>query len=337
MTGWRLAPAAALAAALAAVLAALLVGPVHLGLGQVLDAAFHPAAADPVAVQIVHLRLARIALGLVTGAALAVAGAAFQTLLENPLATPYTLGVAAGGAFGAFLALAVPWMGALGAAGSVPVQALLWAGIELAVLAALTRRARWGSTGLILAGVTLNFLFAAATLFLRLLADPFRLQAMDRWLMGGLGVVGWRPPATAALLAAPGIVLLLAVAPALDQLAYGDAVAHGRGVAVTRIRVLTLVAGAWVTAACVAQAGPIAFVGLLVPHGVRLLVGPGHRRILPVSLVAGGAFLVACDAVARSLSILGRGAELPVGVVTALAGGPVFLVLLARNGKRSTR
>lgn len=333
----RLALPLLLLAALAVIVLAPLAGPVGIGWRQVVEAVFHPAAADPVSVQIVHLRLARLALGLVTGAALAVAGAAFQTLLENPLATPYTLGIAAGGSFGAFLALAVPAVGAVGIAGSLPVQAMLWAGLELAVLTGLARRARWGSTGLILAGVTLNFLFAAGTIFLRLVADPYRLQAMDRWLMGGLDVVGWRPPATAAALALPGLVLLIAMAPALDQLAYGSAVAHGRGVAVTRVRGATLVAGAWVTAACVAQAGPIAFVGLLVPHGVRLLTGPGHRRVLPVSLVVGGAFLVGCDAVARSLSILGRGAELPVGVVTALAGGPVFLVLLARNGKRGRR
>lgn len=330
----RLAWLALTAAAVAVVVLAPLAGPAPLGWRQVLSAMIHPSAADPVTVQIVSLRLGRIALGFVTGASLALAGAAFQTLLANPLATPYTLGIAAGGSFGAFLALAVPAMASAGALGAVPVQAMLWAGLELALLWALTRRARWGATGLILAGVTLNFLFAAGTVFLRLVADPFRLQAMERWLMGGLETVGWDPALTAGALALPGLIVLLAMAPSLDQLTYPDALAYGRGVAVGRVRVITLVAGAWVTAACVAQAGPIAFVGLLVPHGVRLILGAGHRRVLPASLLAGGAFLVASDALARSLSILGRGAELPVGVVTALLGGPVFLILLTRSGRR---
>ena len=319
--------------ALAIAALAPLAGPAPLGLRQILDAILHPSATDPVTVQIVHLRLARVALGFVTGASLAAAGAAFQTLLANPLATPYTLGIAAGGSFGAFLALAVPAMTALGTFGAVPVQAMVWAGLELALLWALTRRARLGATGLILAGVTLNFLFAAGTVFLRLVADPFRLQAMDRWLMGGLDTVGWGPAVTAGALALPGLIVLLAMAPSLDQLTYPDALAYGRGVAVGRVRLVTLIAGAWVTAACVAQAGPIAFVGLLIPHGVRLLIGAGHRRVLPASIFAGGAFLVASDALARSLSILGRGAELPVGVVTALLGGPVFLLLLTRAGR----
>ncbi len=334
MTRSRMAFLGLTAAALAAVGLAPLAGPAPLGWARVFGAIVSPSSVDPITVQIVSLRLGRIALGFITGAALAVAGAAFQTLLSNPLATPYTLGIAAGGSFGAFLSMAVPAMAAVGVLGSVPVQAMLWAGLELVLLWALTRRARWGATGLILAGVTLNFLFAAGTVFLRLVADPFRLQAMDRWLMGGLETVGWGSAMMAGGLALPGLIVLLAMAPSLDQLTYPDALAYGRGVAVGRVRLITLVAGAWVTAACVAQAGPIAFVGLLIPHGVRLILGAGHRRVLPASLIAGGGFLVVSDALARSLSILGRGAELPVGVVTALLGGPVFLLLLARSGSR---
>jgi len=318
--------------ALAVLAAAPTVGPVPVGIGRMIEALVRPETADPLAVQIVRLRLARVLLGFVVGGGLAVAGAAFQTLLANPLATPYTLGIAAAGSFGAFLSLAVPAMAALGVAGSVPVQAMVWAGVELAVLTLLSRRARWGSTGLILAGVTLNFLFASGVVLLRLVADPYRLQAMDRWLMGGLDVVGWRAPATAAVLGLPAVLLLIAMAPSLDQLIFGDALAHGRGVRVARVRGVTLLAGAWVTAACVSQAGPVAFVGLLAPHAVRLLLGAGHRRGLPASFLLGGAFLVACDAGARTIPLLGHGAELPVGVLTALIGGPVFLILLTRGG-----
>ncbi len=321
--------------AAAVVVLAPAVGAVPLAPAEVLRALFRPEAADPVTVQIVRLRLARVVLGFLVGGGLAVAGSAFQTLLANPLATPYTLGLAAAGSFGAFLSLATSLTVALGPLGSVPAQALVWCGLEAGLLTLLARRARWGAPGLILAGVTLNFVFAAATVMLRLLADPFRLHSMDRWLLGGLDVVGWTAPAWAAGMGLPAVAVLLLSAPALDQLAFGDAVAHGRGVNVVRVRAAALLAGAWVTAACVAWTGPIAFVGLLVPHGVRLVMGPGHRLGLPAAVVTGGAFLVACDAAARTIPLLGRGAELPVGVLTALVGGPVFLLLLTgRNGRR---
>ena len=322
---------AALAAAV--MLLAPAVGPVPLAPAEVLRAILHPDATDPVTVQIVHLRLARVVLGFLVGGGLAVAGSAFQTLLANPLATPYTLGLASAGAFGAFLSLATSLGTVLGPAGSVPAQAFLWCALEAGLLTLLARRVRWGASGLILAGVTLNFVFAAATVLLRLVADPFRLHSMDRWLLGGLDVVGWRAPAWAAGLGLPAVAVLLLSAPALDQLVFGDAVAHGRGVRVARVRAAALLAGAWVTAACVAWTGPIAFVGLLVPHGVRLVMGPGHRLGLPAALLAGGSFLVVCDTAARTLPLLGRGTELPVGVLTALLGGPVFLALLAGAGR----
>ena len=325
-------PALVAAAVLAAVLAPL-AGPVHVAPAALGRALLHPAGADPVAVRILALRLPRVALGLLVGAFLAMAGAAFQTLLGNPLATPYTVGVAAAGSFGAFLAMALGTAASLGPVGSVPAVALAFAVGELALLAALARRARWGRTALVLAGVTLNFLFAGATLFVRLLAEPFTLQAMDRWLMGGLAAVTWRPVVEAALLGLPAAAVLLAGAGVLDQLALGGAVAHGRGVAVGRWRAAILGAGAWLTAAAVAQAGPIAFVGLVVPHAVRALTGAPHRRVLPASALAGGAALVLADALARTVRLPGGGAELPVGLVTALVGGPVFLLLLMRTGR----
>jgi iron complex transport system permease protein len=316
--------------------AAPLVGSTSLAPSDLWLALTDPQQADPTTVQIVHLRLSRVVLGLLVGACLAVAGAAFQTLLGNPLATPFTLGVAAAGSFGAFLALAVPALSLLGPLARISVQSLLWSSLDLLILYLLARRARWGSGALLLAGVTMNFLFAAGTMLLRLISDPYRLQAMDRWLMGGLDLVGWQAPLTILVQALPGLGLLILLAPALDQLAFGDAVAHGRGVAVRRARFAVLAAGVWVTAACVSQVGPIAFVGLLVPHAVRLLLGPSHRSVLPASLLVGGAFLVICDATARSLPLLGPGAEAPVGVVTALVGGPVFLAMLARRAGRGS-
>ncbi len=327
----RRAAALAILAVLVVLLAAVTVGTVPVPPGKALRAVVAPRSVDPATARIVALRLARAALGLVVGAGLAVAGAAFQTLLANPLATPYTVGVAAAGSFGAFLALAVPALAVLGPLGSAPAQALLWAGAELLLVAGLARRARWGPTTLILAGVTCSFLFGAGVMLLRLVADPYRLHGMERWLLGSLAVVGVRPAAEAAVLVAPGVAVLLALAPALDQLAFGERLAHARGVPVTVVRPAVLLAGAWITAACVAQAGPVAFVGLVVPHGVRRLAGAAHRRVLPLAALGGGAFLVAADTLARAVPLLGRGAELPVGAVTALAGGPVFLALLARR------
>ncbi len=334
--GGRTAWAALVLLAVAVPLAAPLLGPVHLAPQQLLGALLHPAGADPLALQILGLRLPRTALAFLAGACLAVAGAAFQTLLGNPLATPYTVGVASAGSFGAFLALAFPSLALLGPLGSVPVQALLWAGLELAFLAALARRARWGPTALVLAGVTLNFLFAGATLLVRLVATPFRLMAMERWLMGSLDVVGWTPVGTTAMLALPALLVLGASAPVLDQLALGPGMAHGRGISIRRWQPIILAAGAWLTAAIVARTGPVAFVGLVVPHAVRAIFGAAHRRVFAAGALAGGAGLVLCDTLARTLALPGGG-EVPVGVITALIGGPVFLALLSRRFGSPTR
>lgn len=286
--------------------------------------------------RIVALRLPRIVLGLFAGGALAVAGAAFQTLLRNPLATPYTLGVSFAGAFGAFLALSIPGLHlVVGPFSTMTVLALVFALTGVLVLERLARRrSGLGTNELLLAGVTLNFVFGAAILLLRFLADPLRLRAMDRWMMGGLEVGGWQDLAALPLLVLPALGVLLGRASALDQLALGEELAAGRGVDVRRTQRTVLVAASVATAAVVAVTGPIGFVGLLVPHAARALSGPGHRVLLPACAILGGGFLVLADAVVRSVSVLGRGSELPVGVLTALIGGPLFLVLLLRGRER---
>ena len=283
--------------------------------------------------RILSLRMPRIVLGMIAGGTLAVAGAAFQTLLRNPLATPYTLGVSFAGAFGAFLALSVDALQLrLGPLDSVTVLALAFSCAGVLVLERLARRRRGLDTnGLLLAGVTLNFVFGAAILLLRFLADPLRLRAMDRWMMGGLQVGSWIDLAALPLLVLPSLAVLLSQAAALDQLAVGEELAATRGVDVTRTQRRILLAASVAAAAVVAVTGPIGFVGLLVPHAVRALLGPGHRWSLPGSLVLGAGFLVLADTVARTLSLSGRGSELPVGVLTALIGGPLFLVLLLRG------
>jgi iron complex transport system permease protein len=281
---------------------------------------------------ILALRLPRVLLGFVCGAALAVSGAAFQTLLRNPLASPFTLGVSAAASFGAFAAAALFGAGAAALGGQgTRLAALAFALAETALVLALARRSM-RSDGLILAGVALNFFFGAGVVFLRHLASPFDLAAMERWMLGALDVVGF-----AALLGLiPWLIaagaLLAFRAPALDQLAFDDELARARGVPAAAVRRQTVFAAAVLAAAVVATTGPIGFVGLLVPHAVRPFTGMRHAVLLPACALAGGALLVAADTLARSCEILGRGSELPVGAVTAAIGGPVFLVLLLRRG-----
>lgn len=283
--------------------------------------------------RILALRLPRVVLGLVAGISLGLTGAAFQTLLRNALATPYTLGVSFAGALGAFLALAVdPLRFRLGPVSSVSVLAFAFAAAVVLLLERLSRRRRRLATHeLLLAGVTLNFFCGAAILLLRFLTDPLRLRAMDQWMMGGLQVGSWVELAPLPPLLLPGLVLLLGQARALDQLAFGEELAASRGVDVLGSQRTVLLAGSLVTAAVVAVTGPIGFVGLLAPHAVRGWIGPTHRALLPASALAGGAFLVLADAVTRSLSVAGRGSEMPVGVWTALVGAPLFLGLLLRS------
>lgn len=283
--------------------------------------------------RILSLRLPRILLGFLAGGTLAVTGAVFQTLLRNVLATPYTLGVSFAGTLGAFVALSFGGLALrVGPFRSVELFAFAFALADVMLLDRLARRGRRLDTHeLLLAGVTLNFFCGAAILLLRFLTDPLRLRAMDHWMMGSLQVGSFAELAPMPMLLLPGLVLLFAQARSLDQLTLGEELAAARGVRVGRSQRFALVAGSLVTAAVVAVTGPIGFVGLLGPHAARRIVGPMHLPLLPAAFLAGGGLLVLADVAARSMGILGRGAELPVGVLTAMLGAPVFLLLLLRS------
>ncbi len=286
---------------------------------------------------ILALRLPRVLLGFVCGAALAVSGAAFQTLLRNPLASPFTLGVSSAAAFGAFAASAVFGAGAAALGGQgARLTALAFALAETALVLALARRST-RSDGLILAGVALNFLFGAGVVFLRHLASPFDLAAMERWMLGALDVVGFASLLGLLPWLVAAAALLAFRAPALDQLAFDDELARTRGVPAAAVRSQTVIAAAVLAAAVVATTGPIGFVGLLVPHAVRPFTGMRHAVLLPACALAGGALLVAADTLARSVEILGRGSELPVGAVTAALGAPLFIALLLHRGGERVR
>jgi iron complex transport system permease protein len=280
-------------------------------------------------------------MGLLAGATLAMVGAVFQALLRNPLATPYTLGISGGGAFGAMIATLLPaWLPAaadwrVGPLSHVQAFACVGTLASMGLIYALARAIGRASTlEILLAGVTLETIFGALTLVARVFADPNSLVTIDRWMMGGLAINGWRDVTAAAPLLAVGLAGLLPMARGLDQLSSGEELAAARGVNVERLQKWAFVLSSVAVAAVVSITGPIGFVGLIVPHGVRRIVGPDHRLLLPCSALAGGAFLVLCDVIAR---VALAPAELPVGVVTALLGGPFFVYLLTRGRRRAIR
>ncbi|NLH49890.1 MAG: iron ABC transporter permease [Myxococcales bacterium] len=287
-------------------------------------------------------RLPRVLLAALVGAALAAAGTTFQALLRNPLAEPFTLGISSGGAFGAVLAIKFG-LGAT-ALGVSPIVLASLAG-SAATVWLVYRLARTrgvlSATLLVLAGVTISYFFAAEILLVFYLADYTETFQMLRWMMGALDVMVsanfWQGTTAAraglvfiGLGYAAALAVLLALAGALNQLSLGPEIAAARGVNVRNVQRLAYGSASLLTGLMVALAGPIGFVGLLVPHAVRLLVGPDHRILLPAAALAGAGFLILCDALARTF--LGP-AEIPVGVLTATIGGPFFLILLLRAKK----
>jgi len=313
---------------------AIRVGPYKLTYGQLFDLVQRWAAGDTLnsaegtaLAVIFHIRLARIVLAALVGLGLSLAGAAFQGLLLNPLAEPFTLGVAAGAAFGASLALSFGLSGAiLGSLGLVPLLALLGAAAALGLVLALGAMAGGIHHGtLILAGVIVSaFLSSLISLIQFIFSDS--LSTIVFWIMGSLSARGWGHVLLAFPYVLVGSVVLFLYARELNILTLGDAPAQQLGVAVSRVRLTLLLAASLITAGVVAVSGIIGFVGLIVPHLVRLLVGPDHRRLLPAAALVGATLLIAADTLARGL--LPYGQEIPVGIITALLGGPFFCYLL---------
>jgi iron complex transport system permease protein len=275
-------------------------------------------------------RLPRVLAGALIGAALASGGVVLQALLRNPLATPFTLGVSAGAALGAMLAISLQLdIGALGVS-SVPIASFAGAlgAILIVYLLATSQRRGLSTNVLLLAGVTLNSFFSALILFAQYLADFAESFRTVRWLMGDLDVAGYAPIAAAM----PFIVLSFAVFAVLPRplnlLTMGADVAASRGVDVARAERWAFLSASLATGAAVSLGGPVGFIGIVVPHLVRLVVGADHRLVLPAAALFGASFLVLCDLVAR---IAMAPIEIPVGIITAMIGGPFFLWLLVRK------
>jgi len=314
------------AVALAVVAIAPLVGIERVGP----DAFLHPGAGSPEAIILWRIRVPRVLAALLGGAGLAAGGAAFQAVFRNPLATPYTLGLASGAAFGVAAATRLGLAIAFAGLPFLPLAALAGALLAVATVWTLTHlRPAFSTTTLLLAGVAMSFFFSSLILFLQYtasLGDSFRIV---RWLMGGLGAVDGRAVLGMLPFVLVGAGLLAWRARELDLLATGSDIAASRGVEVAAVRRLVFLATSVMVGGVVAACGPIGFVGMMAPHICRLLVGSDHRALLPASCLFGGAFLVVCDTVAR---VVISPAELPVGVLTAFLGGPFFLWLLVRRG-----
>ncbi len=276
-----------------------------------------------------ELRVPRVVLGGVVGAMLAMAGAAYQGVFRNPLADPYLLGVAAGAGLGATVAVAYLPRGVGWAVNPVPPAAFVAALLAVAATYALGRsgtRSRTTAT-LILAGVAVaSFLTAAQTYLQQRRVDT--LQEVYSWILGGLGTVGWRGVRMVLPYVAVSGLALLLHRRLLDVMALGDEEADSLGVRAARVRLAVVVAATLGTAAAVAVSGLIGFVGIIVPHTVRLVVGPSYRLVLPLSVLFGAAFLVLADLLARTAL---APAEIPIGVITAFFGAPFFLLVLRRT------
>ena len=310
-------------------LLAPLVGPTSISLRRAFDFSI-PFADNPDGQIFFIARLPRTLAGACVGALFASAGVVFQGLLRNPLATPFTLGVSTGAALGAILAITFNWsIHALGIS-AVPVAAFAGSVLAVAIVYALAQAKHRGlsTTVLLLAGVTLNAFFSALILFVQYFASFADTYRTLRWLMGDLDVSSYEPilASLPAIVVAAGVFAWLA--RPLNLLALGPDSAESRGLDVTRAQRAAFLSGSLATGAAVSIGGPIGFVGIIIPHLVRLIVGPDHRLVLPASALFGAAFLVGCDLVARTIL---APVELPVGIITALIGGPFFLWLLIRK------
>jgi len=342
--------AALLALLFAAMVYGASVGPTAIPARDVADALLQYAGVergvDPASATyriVTVVRLPGLMVAALVGGALACAGAAMQGLFRNPLADPGIIGVSAGASLGVVIvitqtaALADLWLfnrGPLSAVlWRVPLAAFVGALLAAGVVYVLSlQRGRTNLAALLLAGVALNAVLGALTSVLLLRAADFdALRAVLSWLIGSLEGRGWDYFAVAVGPIALSAALMLLYARDLNLLALGEESAQALGVDVGRLRLVLLALASLMTAAAVSIAGPISFVGLIVPHILRLIIGPDHRVLLPASLLGGAAFLVFADALARSLL---APEQLQVGIVTALAGGPFFLVLLWRHRRR---
>jgi iron complex transport system permease protein len=280
---------------------------------------------------VMQIRLPRVLLVALTGASLAISGATYQGLFRNPLADPYLIGVASGAGLGAIISVSwdAPrlWLGAT----AIPIFAFIGAVITVAIVYGLGRIGpRAPTTALIMAGVAIGTLASSLATFIMISLNQQAVRVLN-FLLGGYGGAGWDAVIAILPFAALGSAAMLAYARPLNVLLFDEEQARQLGIEVERVKMILITAATLCTAAAVSFSGLIGFVGLVVPHAMRLLCGPDHRRLLPLSAWAGAGFLMLADLLARTLI---APQELPLGIMTAFAGVPFFLYLL-RNAKHA--
>ena len=328
---------AAVAFLLFSLVAGVLVGPIDLGVGSVLESAgarLHlPGATSPLSATeeaiLWEIRVPRVVLAALVGAMLAVAGATYQGVFRNPLADPYLLGVAAGAGLGATVAIAYLPEGLRGQR-ALPIAAFVGGSVAVILTYAVGRSAKRerDAATLVLAGVTVAAFFTAWQTFIQQ-QNAETLQQVYSWILGNIPSTGWSDVVLIFPYVALALVVILALRRVVDVLSLGDDEAASLGIRVGRVRLALVVAATLGTAAAVAVSGLIGFVGIIVPHAIRLVSGVGYRALLPLSAIVGAGFLVLADVVARTAL---SPAEIPLGVVTAFFGAPFFALVL-----RSTR
>jgi iron complex transport system permease protein len=277
-----------------------------------------------------QVRAPRVLLAFVVGASLGVAGAVLQAVVRNPLADPYVLGISSGASTAAVVVLTVAsagggWLGRLGVSGAAFAGAMATIGV---VILLGRSRGRLDPHRLLLAGVAVSYLLQGATSYLQLRATPDQLAGVLFWLLGSVSSADWSQLRLPALVLGCCVLWLLAQGRRINALLLGDDAAASLGIRLARFRLSLLLVSGLLTAVVIAVAGGVGFVGLIAPHCVRLLVGPDHRRLLPVTALCGGVFLTLADLAAR---VVTAPLELPLSIVTAVAGVPVFLLLLRRS------
>jgi len=277
---------------------------------------------------LLQLRLPRVLVGALVGATLGIAGAAFQAIFNNALATPSTVGTTAGATLGALVVLALDASGGPFGVSLLTLASFAGALVTSSLVSGLSASGRLSKNEVLLAGIAVTLAASALASGVQFASDARALVAAAQWSLGQLPQVGYRGVLLLAPFASVTLLGLLALSRPLQNLALGEDLAQTQGVNVPRLRFFVLLVASLGVAACVAWCGPIAFVGLIVPNLIRMLVGPSLRALLPLSFLGGGAFLVVCDAVARTL-VPGR--ELPVGVITAALGAPALVFLVSRS------
>jgi iron complex transport system permease protein len=296
-----------------------------------LDAVLHPSDDNGLSIIFWQIRFPRVLLAWVAGAALAAAGMVFQALFRNALATPFTLGVSSGAALGAAAAIQFGFGFSFWVFSGSSLAAMVGAMLAIAIVYGITRLKREFSTGaMLLAGVAVNFFFSSLILLLQYKASYYDAFRILRWLMGGLDKVGYSAVLGLLPFVCVGFIVIAFFASELNLFTIGEELAVARGVSVERLKTILFFTVSIMVGAVVAVCGPIGFVGLMCPHICRLIIGADHRSLFPATALFGGAFLVACDTVARTAF---APTELPVGIFTSLLGGPFFLWLLINPPK----